>query len=63
MTLARLSGLEAVFESTTRRAQQYELQMKDLEAKLSEDLSNSRAIETYLREVIQGLQVCVLCPQ
>jgi len=49
-------GLEAVFESTTRRAQQYEVHMKDLEAKLAEDLSNSRAMETYLREIIQGLE-------
>ncbi|TCD71857.1 hypothetical protein EIP91_003200 [Steccherinum ochraceum] len=51
-----VGGLEAVFESTTRRAQQYEVHMKDLEGKLAEDLSNSRAIENYLREVIQGLE-------
>lgn len=57
VTHIRRSSLEAVFDSTTRRAQQYEVQMKDLEAKLAEDLSNSRAIETYLREVVQGLEV------
>ena len=57
VTHSRRSSLEAVFDSTSRRAQQYEVQMKDLEAKLAEDLSNSRAIETYLREVVQGLEV------
>ncbi|KAH8093295.1 hypothetical protein BXZ70DRAFT_1001674 [Cristinia sonorae] len=49
-------NLESVYEATTRRAQQYEAHMKDLEVKLAEDLSNSRAIDTHLRDLMEGLK-------
>ncbi|OCH87386.1 hypothetical protein OBBRIDRAFT_806092 [Obba rivulosa] len=48
--------LGAVFENVSRRALQYERHIKDLEAKLTVDLSNSRAIENLLFEVFTGLQ-------
>ncbi|EMD38922.1 hypothetical protein CERSUDRAFT_151674 [Gelatoporia subvermispora B] len=48
--------LGAVFECVSRRALQYERQIQDLEAKLTVDLSNSRAIENLLHEVFSGLQ-------
>ncbi|PSR90584.1 hypothetical protein PHLCEN_2v4877 [Hermanssonia centrifuga] len=51
-----MCGLDAALAAASKRAIQYEVQMKDLEAKLSEDLSNSRAIDNLLREVVQGLQ-------
>ncbi|KAI0083916.1 hypothetical protein BDY19DRAFT_899441, partial [Irpex rosettiformis] len=41
--------------AASRRAMEHEHQMKDLESKLAEDLSNSRAIDTILREVVNGL--------
>ncbi|KAI0705196.1 hypothetical protein BC835DRAFT_1410076 [Cytidiella melzeri] len=68
----RAARFENAVASASRRAMQYEHQMKDFEAsnvvkrllpslifvqsKLAEDLSNSRAIDTILREVVQGLQ-------
>jgi len=50
------SRFDAALASASQRAMHYEQQMKDLESKLAEDLSNSRAIDTILREVVQGLQ-------
>ncbi|OBZ74146.1 hypothetical protein A0H81_05922 [Grifola frondosa] len=49
-------SLGAALESSSRRALQFEHKIKDLETKLSLDLSNSRAIETLLHEVFTGLQ-------
>ncbi|CAL1715064.1 unnamed protein product [Somion occarium] len=49
-------NFEAMCESASRRALQYEVQMKDLESTLAQDLSNARAIDTILSEVIQGLR-------
>lgn len=42
----------------SRRTLQYEQQIKDLEAKLTVDMSNSRAIHNLLQEVLSGIQVC-----
>ncbi|EKM49004.1 uncharacterized protein PHACADRAFT_179367 [Phanerochaete carnosa HHB-10118-sp] len=50
------SGLDAALAAASQRALSYEMQIKDLEGKLAEDLSNSRAIDNLLREVVQGLQ-------
>lgn len=49
------ANLDAVCESLARRSSQYETALNDIHAKLSGDLSNSRAIDTTLREAIQGL--------
>jgi len=49
-------NLDAAFESASRRAQQYEVQMREVETMLANDLSNSRAIDNLLREVVTGLQ-------
>ncbi|KAI0731315.1 hypothetical protein C8Q76DRAFT_613968 [Earliella scabrosa] len=43
-------------ESASKRSSFYERQIKDLEGKLSLDLSNSRAIENLLHEVFTGIQ-------
>ncbi|KAI0343064.1 hypothetical protein BDW22DRAFT_1228202 [Trametopsis cervina] len=51
-----VARFDAAVASAGRRAMHYEQQMKDLESKMAEDLSNSRAIDTILREVVQGLQ-------
>ncbi|KIP08830.1 hypothetical protein PHLGIDRAFT_87704 [Phlebiopsis gigantea 11061_1 CR5-6] len=48
-------GLDAALTAASRRALHYEVQIKDLEGKLAEDLSNSRAIDNLLREVVQSL--------
>ncbi|KAI0073503.1 hypothetical protein K474DRAFT_1686172 [Panus rudis PR-1116 ss-1] len=50
------SHFESLCESASRRSAQYETGIKNLESKLATDLSNSRAIDTILREVIQKLQ-------
>lgn len=55
-TIPSTSGLDAALAATSQRALSYEMQIKDLEGKLAEDLSNSRAIDNLLREVVQGLQ-------
>ncbi|KAF7794243.1 hypothetical protein EIP86_005375 [Pleurotus ostreatoroseus] len=49
------NGLDTALASAGRRALHYEVQMKDLETKLAEHLSNSRAIDNILREVVQSL--------
>jgi len=49
------ANLDAVCESLSRRTSRYESALNDIHAKLSGDLSNSRAIDTTLREAIQGL--------
>ncbi|KAI0923955.1 hypothetical protein AcW1_006757 [Taiwanofungus camphoratus] len=48
-------SLDAALASASRRTLRYEHQMKDLEAKLAVDLSNSRAINNLLQEVLSGL--------
>ncbi|GJE91180.1 hypothetical protein PsYK624_073290 [Phanerochaete sordida] len=55
-SLPNTSGLDAALAAASQRALSYEMQIKDLEGKLAEDLSNSRAIDNLLREVVQGLQ-------
>ncbi|KAA1470310.1 hypothetical protein DENSPDRAFT_928778 [Dentipellis sp. KUC8613] len=47
---------DAVLSSTTQRAANYEQQIKELEDKLSEDLSNCRAIEGLLRDAYNALK-------
>ncbi|THH17787.1 hypothetical protein EW146_g3104 [Bondarzewia mesenterica] len=47
---------DAVLACASQRAQQYELQLKELEEKLSEDLSNCRAIESLLRDSVGTLK-------
>ncbi|KAK7687886.1 hypothetical protein QCA50_009105 [Cerrena zonata] len=49
-------NFETLCDTASRRALAYEHQMKDLDARLSSDLSNARAIDTILRELIQGLK-------
>lgn len=49
-------NFDAVLARASRRAQQYELQIKELEYKLSEDLSNCRAIEGLLRDSFTTLK-------
>ena len=44
-------SLGAAFENASRRALSYERHIKDLEAKLTLDLSNSRAIENLLNDI------------
>jgi len=48
--------LDAGLASMSRRTLQYEQQIKDLEAKLTVDMSNSRAIHNLLQEVLSGIQ-------
>ncbi|KAJ7623182.1 hypothetical protein FB45DRAFT_837193 [Roridomyces roridus] len=48
--------LEAALNKVSTQAAQYEHQMKDLESKLSESLSNFRAIDSLLQEAFNGLR-------
>ncbi|KAJ2918667.1 hypothetical protein MD484_g1722, partial [Candolleomyces efflorescens] len=48
--------LEYALKKVSKQAAQYEGQMKDLESKLSENLSNFRAIDSLLSEAFSGLQ-------
>ncbi|KAJ7577031.1 hypothetical protein C8J56DRAFT_972164 [Mycena floridula] len=48
--------LETALRRVSRQALQYEYQMKDLESKLSESLSNFRAIDSLLQEAFSGLR-------
>ncbi|KAF9786355.1 hypothetical protein BJ322DRAFT_782699 [Thelephora terrestris] len=48
--------LDNLLHSTSARTLQYERQLKELESKLSEHLSNSRTIDTSLRQVYAGIQ-------
>ncbi|KII87374.1 hypothetical protein PLICRDRAFT_43006 [Plicaturopsis crispa FD-325 SS-3] len=49
-------GLDEAIKRASGRAMQYEYQMKDLESKLAENLSNFRAIDSLLQEAFLGLQ-------
>ncbi|KAI0262289.1 hypothetical protein BC834DRAFT_925246 [Gloeopeniophorella convolvens] len=49
-------SLDVVLSHSSRRAASFELQIKALEEKLSEDLSNCRAIESTLREAFNGIK-------
>ncbi|KAJ6548303.1 hypothetical protein B0H10DRAFT_1932164 [Mycena sp. CBHHK59/15] len=48
--------LEAALKKVSNQAAQYEGQMKDLESKLSQSLSNFRAIDGLLQEAFTGLR-------
>ncbi|KAJ7782016.1 hypothetical protein DFH07DRAFT_792321 [Mycena maculata] len=48
--------LEAALKKVSTQAAQYEHQMKDLESKLAESLSNFRAIDSLLQEAFTGLR-------
>ncbi|KAJ7155347.1 hypothetical protein C8R43DRAFT_999438 [Mycena crocata] len=48
--------LEAALKKVSTQAAQYEHQMKDLESKLAESLSNFRAIDSLLQEAFAGLR-------
>ncbi|KAF6761622.1 hypothetical protein DFP72DRAFT_879153 [Ephemerocybe angulata] len=48
--------LECTLKKVSQQASQYEGEMKDLESKLSENLSNFRAIDSLLSEAFTGLQ-------
>ncbi|KAF8239398.1 hypothetical protein L208DRAFT_1420795 [Tricholoma matsutake] len=50
------SKLEAAVEKASQQGLQYERQMKDLESRLSENLSNFRAIDSILQESFTGIQ-------
>jgi chromosome segregation ATPase len=48
--------LGAALRRLSKQAGKYEYQMKDLESKLAENLSNFRAIDSLLQESLAGLQ-------
>ncbi|KAJ7066573.1 hypothetical protein C8F01DRAFT_1123730 [Mycena amicta] len=48
--------LEELLRKVTAQAAQYEHQMKDIESKLAESLSNFRAIDGLLQEALTGLR-------
>ncbi|KAG6854028.1 hypothetical protein C0991_011233 [Blastosporella zonata] len=48
--------LEAALNRASQKAMQYEYQMKELEVKLSESLSNFRAIDSLIQESHNGIQ-------
>ncbi|KAG6833010.1 hypothetical protein H0H87_012596 [Tephrocybe sp. NHM501043] len=50
------SKLEAALNRASQKAMQYEYQMKELEVKLSESLSNFRAIDSLIQESYNGIQ-------
>ncbi|KIY49984.1 hypothetical protein FISHEDRAFT_57872 [Fistulina hepatica ATCC 64428] len=50
------SKLEQALRKASKQATQYEQQMKDLEGKLSESLSNFRAIDSQLQEAFVGIR-------
>jgi len=49
-------SLDGVLANTSRRAAVFELQIKALEEKLAEDLSNCRAIESSLKEAFNNIK-------
>ncbi|KAF9466093.1 hypothetical protein BDZ94DRAFT_1281112 [Collybia nuda] len=51
------SRLETALKRASKQAVQYEIRMKDLEARLSESLSNFRAIDGLLQESYSGIQL------
>ncbi|TFK73777.1 hypothetical protein BDN72DRAFT_790450 [Pluteus cervinus] len=48
--------LETVVKRMSEQAARYEVQMRDLEAKLSENLSNYRAIDGLMQEAVTGVK-------
>ncbi|KZT63908.1 hypothetical protein DAEQUDRAFT_699552 [Daedalea quercina L-15889] len=52
---AQTGDLSAAFASISRRTLRYEHQIKDLEGRLTVNMSNSRAISNLLQEVLSGL--------
>ncbi|KAI0065538.1 hypothetical protein BV25DRAFT_1836331 [Artomyces pyxidatus] len=52
-----IGQFDLLLASSSQRAAQYEHQIKELEDKLSEDLSNCRAIESLLRDAFNGIKV------
>jgi len=48
--------LDNLLNNTSARTAQYERELKDFEAKLSEHLSNARTIDSSLRQVDAGIQ-------
>ncbi|KDQ61709.1 hypothetical protein JAAARDRAFT_55041 [Jaapia argillacea MUCL 33604] len=50
------TSFNSAFESSSRRASEYEYQIKELEAKLAEHLSNFRAIDGSLQEALTSLK-------
>ncbi|TFY58966.1 hypothetical protein EVJ58_g6072 [Rhodofomes roseus] len=52
---SQAGDLSAAFASVSRRTLRYEHQIKDLEGKLTVNMSNSRAINNLLQEVLSAL--------
>ncbi|KAH9169436.1 hypothetical protein EDB89DRAFT_1471622 [Lactarius sanguifluus] len=52
----RTRSLDEVLANTSRRAAVFEMQIKALEEKLAEDLSNCRAIECSLKEAFSNIK-------
>ncbi|KAH9043981.1 hypothetical protein EDB84DRAFT_1587239 [Lactarius hengduanensis] len=52
----RTRSLDEVLTNTSRRAAVFEMQIKALEEKLAEDLSNCRAIECSLKEAFSNIK-------
>ncbi|KAG5639583.1 hypothetical protein H0H81_010785 [Sphagnurus paluster] len=50
--------LEIALSRASHKAREYERQMKELEARLSENLANFRAIDGLIQETHTGLQHC-----
>ncbi|KAI0249648.1 hypothetical protein BJV78DRAFT_1283779 [Lactifluus subvellereus] len=55
-TTSNTRPLDEVLSSTSRRAATFELQIKAIEEKLAEDLSNCRAIESSLKEAFNSIK-------
>ncbi|EAU90506.1 hypothetical protein CC1G_00890 [Coprinopsis cinerea okayama7 len=55
-SVAVAERLEQALRKVSNRASQYEHEMKDLESRLSEHLSNFRAIDSLIGEAYDGLQ-------
>ncbi|KAI0255166.1 hypothetical protein BJV78DRAFT_749018 [Lactifluus subvellereus] len=55
-TTSNTRPLDEVLSSTSRRAAAFELQIKAIEEKLAEDLSNCRAIESSLKEAFNSIK-------
>ncbi|KAI9440899.1 hypothetical protein H4582DRAFT_2110899 [Lactarius indigo] len=53
---SRTRSLDEVLANTSRRAAVFEMQIKALEEKLAEDLSNCRAIECSLKEAFSNIK-------
>ncbi|KAJ8586756.1 hypothetical protein M405DRAFT_743094 [Rhizopogon salebrosus TDB-379] len=49
-------NIEEVIKSTSKRALQYESQMQELSIKLTESLSNFRAMDSLVQESLDGLK-------